>query len=89
MSFRFAPGARRAGIVLARMRPRRRATYASPWLPTGRRCGRCSPPQVIEREIANVAGADTQIVLPADKRFAGDWSLEGAAAALDRALADR
>jgi len=43
----------------------------------------------IEREIANVAGADTQIVLPADKRFVGDWSLPGAEAALDRALADR
>jgi outer membrane protein len=43
----------------------------------------------VEREIANVAGADTQIVLPADKRFVGDWSLPGAEAALDRALADR
>ncbi len=43
----------------------------------------------IEREIANVAAPDTQIVLPADKRFVGDWSLRGAEAALDRALADR
>ena len=45
--------------------------------------------EVIEREIANVAGAGLKIVLPPDKRFAGDWSLEGAAAVLDRALADR
>ena len=44
----------------------------------------------VDRErIANVAAPDTQIVLPADKRFAGDWSLAGAEAALDRALADR
>ena len=43
----------------------------------------------IEREIANVAAPGTQILLPVDKRFAGDWSLDGAAAALDRALADR
>src|SRR6185295_16273885 len=43
----------------------------------------------IEREIANVASADTTIVLPPESRFAGDWSLEGANAALDRALADR
>jgi outer membrane protein TolC/ABC-type uncharacterized transport system substrate-binding protein len=43
----------------------------------------------VEREIANVAAADTQIVLPADKRFVGDWSMQGAEAALDRALADR
>jgi len=43
----------------------------------------------IEREIANVAAPDTRILVPADKRFAGDWSLDGAAAALDRALADR
>jgi outer membrane protein len=43
----------------------------------------------IEREIANVASADTQIVLPANKRFVGDWSLQGAETALDRALADR
>lgn len=43
----------------------------------------------VEREIANVASPDTQIVLPANKRFAGDWSLQGAETALDRALADR
>ncbi len=43
----------------------------------------------IEREIANVASPDTVILLPPDKRFAGDWSLAGAGAALDRALADR
>jgi outer membrane protein len=43
----------------------------------------------IEREIANVASADTTIVLPPQTRFAGDWSLEGANAALDRALSDR
>jgi hypothetical protein len=43
----------------------------------------------IEREIANIASPDTQIVLPPEKLFVGDWSLDGAAAALDRALADR
>jgi outer membrane protein TolC/ABC-type uncharacterized transport system substrate-binding protein len=42
----------------------------------------------IEREVLNVASPDTRISLPPDKRFAGDWSLPGAAAALDRALAD-
>src|SRR5689334_1654335 len=45
--------------------------------------------EAIEKEIANVASADTTIVLPPESRFAGDWSLEGANAALDRALADR
>ncbi|HEU4781667.1 MAG TPA: TolC family protein [Steroidobacteraceae bacterium] len=44
--------------------------------------------EVLEREIANVAAAGLQIVLPADKRIAADWSLEGAARVLDRALAD-
>src|SRR4030095_13997443 len=43
----------------------------------------------IEKEIANVASADTTIVLPPESRFAGDWSLEGANSALDRALAER
>ena len=43
----------------------------------------------IEKEIANVASADTTIVLPPQSRFAGDWSLEGANTALDRALSDR
>jgi outer membrane protein len=43
----------------------------------------------IEREIANVASPDAEIVLPADKRFTGDWSAAGATAALERALADR
>ena len=43
----------------------------------------------IQREIANVASADTTILLPPESRFAGDWSLDGANAALDRALADR
>lgn len=45
--------------------------------------------QAIEREIANIAAPDTQILLPPEKIFVGDWSLDGAAAALDRALADR
>ena len=45
--------------------------------------------QAIKREIATVAAPDTQILLPPDKLFVGDWSLDGAAAALDRALADR
>jgi outer membrane protein len=44
---------------------------------------------VIEREIANVAATDLDVRLPEDKRFTGDWSLEGASAALDRALADK
>ena len=45
--------------------------------------------EVVEREIVNVSVAGSQIVLPVDKRFAGDWSLDGAAAVLDRALTDR
>jgi outer membrane protein len=45
--------------------------------------------EAIEREIANVAGPGSRILLPADKRFTGDWSLEGAARVFDRALADR
>jgi outer membrane protein TolC len=45
-------------------------------------------PEVLEREIANVAGPGLGIVLPADKRFAGDYSLDGAAAVFERALAD-
>jgi len=45
--------------------------------------------EAIESEMAGVASPDLEIVLPASKRFAGDWSLEGAGAALDRALADR
>jgi outer membrane protein len=45
--------------------------------------------EAIEKEIANVASQDFTIVLPAASRFTGDWSLEGANAALDRALADR
>src|SRR5262245_19412286 len=43
----------------------------------------------IEKELANVASPDTQIVLPESKRYSGDWSLAGAEAVLDRALADR
>ena len=35
--------------------------------------------EAIEREIANVAGPGSRILLPPDKRFIGDWSLEGAA----------
>src|SRR6187402_2180927 len=45
--------------------------------------------EVLEREVANVAGAGLRILLPPEKRFAGDYSLEGAAAAFERALADR
>jgi outer membrane protein len=45
--------------------------------------------EAIEKEIANVASPDITIVLPAESRFSGDWSLDGANAALDRALADR
>src|SRR5689334_8951238 len=45
--------------------------------------------EAIEKEIVNVASADTTIILPAESRFTGDWSLDGANAALDRALADR
>lgn len=43
----------------------------------------------IEREIVNIASPDTRILMPAEKRFTGDWSLEGAAAAFERALSDR
>lgn len=43
----------------------------------------------IEKEIVNVASADTTIVLPTESRFTGDWSLAGASSALDRALADK
>ena len=43
----------------------------------------------IERAIAEIAAPDTRILVPEDKRFAGDWSLDGAAAALERALTDR
>jgi outer membrane protein len=45
--------------------------------------------EAIEREIANVAGPGSRILLPPDKRFTGDWSLDGAARVFDRALADR
>jgi outer membrane protein len=43
----------------------------------------------IEREVANVAGPDLTIRLASDARYVGDWSLEGANAAFERALADR
>ncbi len=43
----------------------------------------------LEREIVNVAAPDVRILLSEDNRFTGDWSLPGATAALDRALADR
>jgi outer membrane protein len=43
----------------------------------------------IERAIAEIAAPDIRILVPGDKRFAGDWSLDGAAAALERALTDR
>lgn len=43
----------------------------------------------IERAIADIAAPDIRILVPEDKRFAGDWSLDGAAAALERALTDR
>src|SRR5689334_17656544 len=46
-------------------------------------------PDVIEREARNVLGTDPVLVLPPDKRFAGDWTRDGVNAALDRALADR
>ena len=42
----------------------------------------------IEREIVNVADPNTHILMSPQKRFTGDWSLPGAATALDRALAD-
>src|SRR6185295_18159329 len=54
--------------------------------PTGREM---FPTDVIEQEARNVLGTDLQILLPADKRFTGDWSNAGVNAALDRALADR
>lgn len=46
-------------------------------------------PERIEQQLNQVTGKDPQIVLPTDKRFAGDWSLTGADAALDRALSDK
>jgi len=42
----------------------------------------------IERAIADLASPDARVVVNG-QRYIGDWSLEGAAAALDRALADR
>jgi outer membrane protein len=45
--------------------------------------------EVFEREVANVAGAGLRILLPPEKRFAGDYSLDGATAVFERALADR
>jgi outer membrane protein TolC len=42
----------------------------------------------IARQAAEIGGEDVEIRFPADKRFAGDWSLTGANAALERALAD-
>lgn len=54
--------------------------------PTGRET---FPPEVIEREARNVLGADFALVLPANKRFTGDWTRAGVNAALDRAIADR
>ena len=54
--------------------------------PTGREM---FSPELIEREARNVLGSDLALVLPANKRFAGDWSNSGVSAALDRALADR
>ena len=48
-----------------------------------------SPRSRSRKNSLNVAAPDTQIVLPEAKRYAGDWSLAGAEAALDRALADR
>ncbi|MEJ0039362.1 MAG: TolC family protein [Gammaproteobacteria bacterium] len=54
--------------------------------PTGREM---FPPELIEREARDVLGSDLPLVLPADKRFTGDWTNSGVSAALDRALADR
>jgi outer membrane protein TolC len=41
----------------------------------------------IERAVVDLASAEARVVVNAN-RFVGDWSLDGAAAALDRALAD-
>lgn len=46
-------------------------------------------PDIVEREARNVLGTDLTLALPANKRFAGDWTLAGVNTALDRALADR
>ena len=54
--------------------------------PTGREW---FAPEIIEQEARNVLGQDLPLVLPANKRFTGDWSNAGVSAALDRALADR
>jgi outer membrane protein len=44
--------------------------------------------ETIEREAAELGGGDVEIVFPRDQRYAGDWTLVGANAALARALAD-
>jgi hypothetical protein len=44
-------------------------------------------PELIAREAANVGAGDVAIVWPESARESGDWSLAGAAAALERALA--
>jgi outer membrane protein TolC/ABC-type uncharacterized transport system substrate-binding protein len=41
----------------------------------------------LQREIVNVAAPDVRILLLEDERYTADWSLAGASAALDRALA--
>jgi outer membrane protein len=43
-------------------------------------------PELIAREAANVGAGDVTIVFPETARESGDWSLAGAAAALERAL---
>ena len=54
--------------------------------PTGRQV---FSPEMIQREVLNVADANLDITLPETKRFAGDWTRSGVNAALDRALADK
>ncbi len=46
------------------------------------------PLATIEKELPNVAPPEFRLDFPPDKRFAGDWSLQGASRALARALDD-
>jgi|GEM_PF-151230 len=47
------------------------------------------PAALLQAEVANVVGNDVAIEMPQSKHLAGDWTLEGADAALDRALHDK
>jgi len=44
---------------------------------------------LLQAEVVNVIGNDVSIEMPSNKHLVGDWTLEGADAALDRALQDK